>query len=113
MKHIADGESGFVVVNTSPDFCDVDGTVVPFDISQVLSSAVNEYGKHFFSRGERVLRVGTIVDGIEGNAGEGVISGVSQGDGHTIVVEGSERLFVGGFAVAHHGHRVLMNVKRG
>jgi hypothetical protein len=111
VKHIADAESGFTVTNINPDFCDVDGTVIPFDIMQVLSEENTDYAENFFSRGAKVLRVGSIVKGVVGNAGEGVLSGVSQGEGHTITIEGSKRLFVGGKAVCHHLHRVLMNVK--
>jgi hypothetical protein len=111
VKHIADAESEFKVVNITPDFCRVDGCVVPFDIKQDLSEERTEYAKDFFARGKRVLRLGSVVRGVEGNAGEGVISGVSQDDGDCVTAEGSDRLFVNGLPVCHHGHRVHMNVK--
>jgi hypothetical protein len=113
MKHIADGEGGdFVVTNVNPDFCRVDGAVVPYEISQTLNHEKGRsFAQDFFSRGEKVLKVGSIIEGVVGNAGEGVLSGVSQGDGHTITIEGSQRLFVNKMPVCHHGHKVLMNVK--
>ena len=112
MKHIADAEPGFVVTNINPDFCRVDGSVVPFEIKQELPEESSEsYAQDFFSRGKQVLHVGSFIKGVVGNAGEGVLSGVSQGDGDSIMDEGSDRLFVHGKPVCHHGHRALMNVK--
>jgi uncharacterized Zn-binding protein involved in type VI secretion len=111
LKHIADAESEFVVVNVNPDFCEVDGCVVGFDIHQELTKERADYSPDVFSRGGKVLHVGSIVKGVQGNAGKGIESGVSQGDGDVIVEEGSKLLFVNGKAVAHHGHRVTMNVK--
>jgi hypothetical protein len=61
VKHIADAESEFKVVNITPDFCRVDGCVVPFDIKQDLSEERTEYAKDFFARGKRVLRLGSVV----------------------------------------------------
>ena len=36
-KHIADGESAFLAVNSSPDACQVGDVVVPFDSFELLS----------------------------------------------------------------------------
>lgn len=111
MKHIVDAEAEFVVTNVNPNFCRVDGKVIPFEISQNLSEEKTEYSPSLLSRGEKVLYVGSVTKGVVGNAGEGVLSGVSQDDGHSIAIEGSERLFVHGKAVCHDGHQALMNVK--
>ncbi|MEZ4296730.1 MAG: PAAR-like domain-containing protein [Polyangiaceae bacterium] len=112
-KHIADGEAEFVVVNVTPDFCRVDGEVVPFDISQVLESEKSDYSPDFFARGSRVLKEGSIISGVEGNAGEGVASGVSQGEGHTVMIEGTDHFFVNGRRVCRHEDLCAMNVKVG
>jgi hypothetical protein len=112
-KHIADAENEFVVTNINPDFCRVDGEVVAFDISQVLAKEKSDYSKNVFSRGARVLKVGSIIEGVVGDAGEGVLSGVATGEGHSITIEGSDLLFVNGKKTCHHGHKVLMNVKVG
>jgi hypothetical protein len=112
-KHIADAEDKFVVTNINPDFCCVDGAYVAFDISQVLVKEKADYSKDVFSRGGRVLKVGSVIEGVVGNAGEGVLSGVSVQAGHSITIEGSDLLFVNGKKTCHHGHKVLMNVKVG
>jgi hypothetical protein len=110
-KHIADAEMDFVVVNVNPDFCEVDEKVVPFEISQELSSEKTQYSPNVYSRGQRVLPEGAIVEGVVGNAGKGVLSTVSEGQGHSITIEGSDRLKVNGRRTCHHGHQVKMNVK--
>jgi hypothetical protein len=113
LKHIADAESDFVVTNINPDFCRVDGDVVPFDIKQVLSSEKCDYSPNFFARGKKVLKEGSVIKGVQGNAGEGVLSGVSQGKGDTLMIEGTDHFLVNGKRAVRHGHRALMNVKTG
>ncbi len=110
-KHIADAEVEFVVTNVNPDFCDVDGCVVPFEIKQVLSEERTEYSPNFFAHSKKVLKVGSIIKGVEGNTGSGVLSGVSQQAGDSMTTEGSDHLFVNGKPVCRHGDRALMNVK--
>ncbi len=111
MKHLADAESGFVVLNISPDFCEVDGAVIPFDLVRDLTPERASYSKDVFSRGAKVLKVGSVVQGVEGNAGAGVFSAVAEETGDVEMVEGSQMLFVNGKAAVHHGHHVLMNSK--
>ena len=111
MKHLADAESGFVVLNTSPDFCEVDGTVIPFDLVRDLTPERSDYSPDVFSRGAKVLKVGSIIQGVEGNAGAGVFSTVSEESGDVETLEGSELLFINGKAAVHHGHSVRMNSK--
>ncbi len=110
-RHIADAESTMVVLNVVPDFCDVDGKVVPFDISQKLDSEKAEYSPDTTARGEKVLHVGSVIRGVIGNAGAGVLSGVSEGSGDVVTVTGSEILFVNGKAVCRHDDEVEMNVE--
>jgi uncharacterized Zn-binding protein involved in type VI secretion len=111
MKHIADKESAFFVYNVNPDFCRVHGAVKGFDIVQFLSQEKTAYSPNMTSRGARVLRVGSVVEAVKGNNGKGVRSTVARGTGDTIIIEGSDRLFVNGFPVCHDGHEVDMNVK--
>lgn len=80
LKHVADAETKFVVVNVNPDFCKVDGKVVAFDISRDVSKEKTSYAQDLFARGEKVLPVGSVVKGVEGNAGEGILgSGCRKG----------------------------------
>ena len=108
--HVADAEASFKVVNVAPDFCTVNGQVVPFDIYQELSPERSDYSPDVEARGGRVLTRGSVVDGVVGNMGEGVMSGVSQGKGTTVILEGDDTILVNGKGVARHGHRCMMNI---
>ena len=110
-KHIADAESTFVVVNVTPDFCKVNGKCVPFDISQILASEEGAYSPNFFARGNKVLKEGSVIRGVVGNAGKGVVSGVSQGGGDTVILKGTDHFLVNGRRVVRDGDPCLMNVK--
>ena len=113
MKHLADAETEFYVLNVNPDFCDVDGAVIPFDIARTLEPEKSSYSPDVFSRGAKVLKVGSIVQGVQGNQGAGVYSGVAEEAGDVEMIEGSDLLFVNGMGAVHHGHAVLMNSKSG
>jgi len=112
MKHIADAEPEFVVTNVPPDFCEVDGCVVAFDICQKMSDERADYSPNFFARGQKVLKVGSIIRGTEGNAGKGVLSGVAEKSGDAMMIEGAAHLFVNGKAICRHLDKALMNGKR-
>ena len=108
--HIADGEAApFMVVNIAPDFCIVDGAVVPFDIFQYLSSEKSTYAKKVFARGQKTLTMESVILGVVGNAGAGVISGRSLANGHVMIVEGDPSVMIEGKPAARDGHVVLMN----
>ena len=108
-KHIADAEVQFMVVNVAPDFCIVGDQVVPFDIVSILPPERAAYSDTVFARHEKVLMVGSIVQGVSGNAGKGIRSGVSLGAGNVKVVAGSQTVFVESRAVARHGDLCEMN----
>jgi hypothetical protein len=110
--HIVDKESDFVVVGINPDFCEVDGKIVPFDICR---SAVHEqagYAKAVRARGAKVVRVKAILDGVEGNAGKGIVSGVSLDDGCCEVIRGCTTVRAEGEPVARHDDLCWMNGPR-
>lgn len=109
-KHIADAEGAFKVLNISPDFCIVNGKVVPFEIYQQLPPERSNYAKRVNARGEKVLHLDSVVRGVIGNAGSGVASGVSQGGGHSIIVEGAKSVHVEGRLCARHMDLCSMNV---
>lgn len=109
-KHIANAETVWRVMNICPDFCKVGGKVVPFDIYQTLQPERANYASTVFARGgTKVLHLDSIIRGVIGNAGSGISSGVSQGSGHTLVVEGAPTVFVRGKKCARHKDRVCMN----
>lgn len=108
-NHIADAETEFIAVNVTPDFCVVEGQVVPFDIYQELSSEKSAYAGTVSARGEKVLKVGSVIAGVIGNAGAGVLSGTSLAGGDVLVADGSSTVTVEGQAVARNDDLVLMN----
>ena len=108
-KHIADAESTFKVVNIDPDMCFVNGTVVPFEIYRELPPEKSNYSPNVNARGCKVLHVNSVTQGVIGNAGSGVISGVSQGAGNNIVLEGAQSVRVNGQRCARHNDLVGMN----
>jgi hypothetical protein len=110
-KHIADAETEFVVVGVSPDFCKVGKAIIPFDISQVIASEKTSYSKSVFARGEKVLLLDSVIKGVKGNAGKGVVSQVSLGSGCNKVLQGSSSVFAEGKKVARHDDLVSMNEK--
>ena len=110
-KHIADAEAAFMVVNVTPDFCEVNGTVVPFDIYQRLPPEKSAYSGDVLARSKKTLTVGSVVEGTIGNMGAGVLSGSAQGTGHTLLTEGDPTVLIDGKATVRHGHRCMMNVK--
>jgi len=110
-SHIADAESAHLVMNINPDFCQVGKSVVAFDISRELSNEKSSYAKSVSARGNAVLLVDSIVRGVVGDAGTGVMSGVSQGNGHVVVKQGSSTVQIEGRKVARDGDRCEMNVQ--
>lgn len=109
-KHIADAEGAFKVVNINPDFCIVGGQVVPFDIYRNLPPERANYASTVKARKQKVLHVNSITQGVIGNAGSGISSGVSQGSGHTVMIEGAKNVRVEGELVTRHNDLCLMNV---
>ena len=110
-RHIADAESGFVVVNVNPDFCKVGGCVVPFDIYREMPPEKKNYAKKTNARGQKILPIDAVIQGVIGNAGKGVSSGVSQGSGDVILIEGAKSVRVEGRLVSRHRDLAHMNVK--
>lgn len=109
-KHIADAEGKFRVVNIVPDFCIVNGVVVPFEIYRQLTPEKSAYSNSVHARGRKVLHVDSVVRGVIGNAGSGVVSGVSQGGGHTVMLEGAQSVRVQGKLCTRHMDLCMMNI---
>ena len=109
--HIADAEAAFYVLAVTPDFCEVHGSICPFDPVRILPPERQSYSASVHARDERVLLVDSIIQGTEGNDGEGAWSGVSLEDGDVLILEGSETVFIEDRQVARDGDLCLMNVK--
>lgn len=110
-KHIADGESVWIVLNTTPDFCKVGKNVIPFDIVRTLDPEKTLYAKTVHARGERVLMIDSITSGVVGNAGRGVWSKVSRDSGHVWMIEGASTVYSEGRKVVRHMDECWMNCR--
>jgi A nuclease of the HNH/ENDO VII superfamily with conserved WHH/Domain of unknown function (DUF4150) len=107
-KHIADCESGFKVIAMGPDACKVGKPVIPFDSMQTLSNK-QTHSNNVNARGEPVLHVGSIVNGTQSNAGQGVVSGTSGGSGHCVILTGAASVCVNGQPTARHESLAAIN----
>lgn len=108
-KHIANKEGIWRAVNTSPDFCKVGTSVVPFDIYRDLSGAIL-YSRNVYARGLPVLTVTSRLKGVIGDTGSGVASQVSLGAGDVIVISGSSTVYTNRLQTAYNLSDCLMNV---
>jgi hypothetical protein len=112
VPHAADAEVDFVVINVTPDFCRVDGKVVPFEIFQTLDNERAGFARSVKARGNnKMLMVNSVIRGVQGNEGEGVISGVALKGGDVLLVEGASNIKVEGRSLARHNDLCLMNGK--
>ena len=110
--HIADAESKFFVLNVTPDFCKVGKNVVAFDPMQTLDLEEAGYSSTVTARSKNVLLTKSVIDGVQGNAGKGLQSGVSLGDGNVQITTGSATVLIQNRMTARDGDLCLMNVKR-
>lgn len=111
-KHVANREVQWVALNTDPDWCEVDDEIIPFDISRTLDHELMLYAERVFARGEPVIMLDSVVQGVDGDAGSGVNSRTSQSPGHVWVREGSPTVFAEGRPLSRHLDKVFMNCKR-
>ena len=108
-KHIANKENNWRAVNTSPDFCKVGASVVPFDIFRDLSNAII-YSPNVYARGVPVLTVTSRIKGVVGDTGSGVASQVSMGGGDVIITSGSPTVNTNKLKTAYNTSDCVMNV---
>jgi hypothetical protein len=111
--HIADAEEEFFVISVTPDMCQVGKHIVAFEPMQTLVPEEGNYSASVFSRDEKILLVDSIIDGVKGNAGKGLKSGVAVKNGHVKVKEGSQTVIIEDRLTARDGDEVDMNVAVG
>jgi hypothetical protein len=107
--HIADAEQDFFVMAITPDMCKVGKSIVAFKPVQYLPPEEKHYATTVFARDEKVLMIKSIIDGMKGNAGKGLKSGVSGKDGHTKIMEGCSNVIIEDRLAARDGDEVCMN----
>lgn len=110
-RHITLKKQAFRAVSIAPDFCEVEGHIIPYDISQDLSAEKSNYAQETFGRGVSLLHVGSVLHGVLGDMGAGIISGRSLQSGDVVLIEGHDNVLVEGSPVSRHLDKVLMNAK--
>ncbi len=108
--HIADAESAFFVLAVTPDMCKVGNTVVAFKPMQTLPPEQARFSTSVFARDEKVLLLNSVISGVKGNAGKGIISGVAVTSGNVEVKQGSSTVVIEDRLTARDGDEVDMNV---
>lgn len=95
-------------INTKKDFCKVGNTIIPFDIICDLSKAIS-YSPNVTANSSNTLTVTHKIQGVVGNAGQGLESGVSQLAGEVILTNGSPTVLINGKSSVRDGDACLMN----
>jgi hypothetical protein len=108
--HIADAEDGFFVLAVTPDMCKVGKAIVAFKPMQILSPEEAAFSTTVFARDEKILLLKSTIDGVKGNAGKGLLSGVAVKSGHVEIKEGSDTVIIEDRLTARDGDEVDMNV---
>lgn len=110
-RHLAIKKQQFKVISIGPDFCEVEGHIIPYDISRDLTAEKSNYSQETFAQGVPLLHVESVIQGVMGDMGAGIISGTSLQTGDVVLIEGHDNVLVEGSPVSRHLHQVLMNVK--
>ena len=107
--HVADAEEDFYIIAITPDMCKVGKKTVAYEPSQKLVNEKSQYSKKVFARDVPTLMVGSVVQGLLGNAGKGVHSGVSGKQGHSQILKNDRTVWIEDRQVAAHTDLAIMN----
>jgi hypothetical protein len=77
---------------------------------QILSPEEAAFSSTVFARDEKVLLLKSYIDGVKGNAGKGIASGVAVCSGNVEIKEGSDTVIIEDRLTARDGDEVDMNV---
>ena len=114
--HGADASSEWIAVVVEPDYCKVGTTTTMFDTTSRLNSwaPMNPENK-LRARSHMVYLDQDKIEGVQGNAGNGVVSLVSLDNGYVLITEPypRTRVLVMGRAMAHDGTRCYINANAG
>lgn len=109
-QHVKDKEGEFYAMNIAPDFCIVNGDIIAYDIARDLTHEL-DYEHSMLTRSAPVLKRYSTIQGVDGNGGKGIHSGVSLEAGNNLAIQGSSTVLVKGQPVCRHWDFVLMNGK--
>ncbi|BBA45206.1 TPA: polymorphic toxin type 15 domain-containing protein [Burkholderia cepacia] len=106
-QHIAN-ESDWKAFCTQPDFCRVGNQIVGFETFATINNK-QVASPNVKAQGKPVYRVGDTHQGVQGDAGQGVVSQTSGGSGYVKILSGQSNVKVNGLPVARNGSACLIN----
>lgn len=107
-RHVANETNDWKAVCTAPDYCRVGKDVVPFDTYADIGNEVLA-SPDVKAQGTPVYRTGDLHQGVQGDAGSGVVSGTSQGSGHVRFDTGQNNVLVNGRPVIRQDSACTIN----
>ncbi|MFS8152624.1 hypothetical protein [Vreelandella titanicae] len=107
-QHAANADSTWMAATSAPDFCRVGNRIIGFESTATLESPVR-YSPDVIAAGCELYRVGDLFQGIQGDAGQHVVSGTSLGSGHVLITGGQDNVKVNGLPMARHDSPCMIN----
>ena len=106
-RHVAHAE-GWKAVTTQPDFCRVGKDIVAFDSCATLDKK-HKASANVIARGTPVYRQGDMFKEVQGDAGQHIVAGTSQGSGYVKILDGHSSVKVNNIPVARHDSLCMVN----
>ncbi|WP_447928962.1 HNH endonuclease [Vreelandella sp. EE27] len=106
--HVGLGSHTYLAACSEPDFCQVGDRVVGFDSTATLGNPVR-YSPDVVAAGSELYREGDLFQGVQGDAGQHVVSGTSLGSGHVLITGGQSNVKANGLPIARHGSPCRIN----
>ncbi|WIX32092.1 DNA/RNA non-specific endonuclease [Salinicola sp. JS01] len=107
-RHVGNADAQWMAVTSTPDFCRVGDAIVGFDSSATLDTPVRR-SPDVIAAGYPLYRQGDLFRGIQGDAGQHVVSGTSLDSGHVLITGGQTNVKINGLPVARHDSPCLIN----
>lgn len=107
-SHAANNSDQWKAVCTSPDYCKVGNSVVPFD-SYADIGRETKSSPDVMAQGLPVYRVGDLHHGVKADAGRHIVCGTSLGSGYVQFLSGHDNVKVNGLPVVRHGSLCRVN----
>ena len=106
--HVAHAE-GWKAVTTQPDFCRVGKDIVAFDSCAAALDKKHKASANVIARGTPVYRQGDMFKEVQGDAGQHIVAGTSQGSGYVKILDGHSSVKVNNIPVARHDSLCMVN----
>lgn len=107
-QHAANADSTWMAATSAPDFCRVGNSIIAFESTATLESPIR-YSPDVIAAGCELYRMGDLFQGIQGDAGQHVVSGTSLGSGHVLITGGQDNVKVNGLPMARHDSPCMIN----